>query len=116
MKRIKNKILNYILRHLFNAIMIDEVLRTNKQGQLIVGGRPLENAEIVSLQIQVDALRNWKLWQYLMADLKYLANQHMYDNSTCIDDLTFGKAMLYNINIIEKKMKNLQRIKTKKEK
>ena len=106
----KIKLQNYLLKNLFNAIGEDEVLKYQK-GKFILRGTPLDDRATGNFVSQANSIVKSQLWKHLTDDLKYIANQRMYEKSTTIDDLIFGKAMLYNIDILENKLKRLSTLK-----
>ena len=106
----KIKLQNYLLKNLFNAIGEDEVLKYQK-GKFILRGTPLDDRATGNFVSQANSILNSQLWKHLTDDLKYIANQRMYEKSTTIDDLIFGKAMLYNLDILENKLKRLSTLK-----
>ena len=110
MNKMKIKLQNYLLKNLFNAIGEDEVLKYQK-GKFILRGKLLDDRATGNFVNQANSIVNSQLWKHLTDDLKYIANQRMYEKSTTIDDLIFGKAMLYNIDILENKLKRLSTLK-----
>lgn len=101
MRNIKIKILNFLLKNLYNSIDTEDILTVTKQGYKI-GNTILDRNQIEGLKNQASVIKQSDLWKYVSNNLKYLANYQMYRNSKNIDDLIFGKAMLYNLDIINK--------------
>jgi outer membrane receptor protein involved in Fe transport len=101
MKKLKIKLLNFLLRKYFNAITEEDILTVTSRGYRI-GDRLLDSNEIEGLRNQADIVKRSDLWKYTNSNLKYLANYRMYDGSQNQDDLIFGKAMLYNLDIINR--------------
>src|SRR5688572_1212914 len=106
----KRWILNKLLRYLFNAVTEDEILQL-KPGGLFRNKRPLTNAEVAELQSGAEALKQMYIFQQLMTEMKHVANKRMYESSQSFDDMMFGKAMLYTIDVMEKKIDNLSKLK-----
>ena len=101
---------NYLLKNLFNAINEEDILKYQK-GKFIIKGTPLDTRATGNFVSQANSILKSQLWKHLTDDLKYIANQRMYEKSTTIDDLIFGKAMLYSLDILENKLKRLSTLK-----
>lgn len=110
MKRIKRKILNYLLRKLFNTVTENEVLGYHK-GKLYFNGKMLVESDAKQLIVEAKAIQEMLLWEYLTKNMKWLSNKKMYYDSSCDNDMLAGKMMLYAIDLIEKKVKNLPKTK-----
>jgi hypothetical protein len=103
--------LNKMTDRLFNEITEADILRVTPNGTFLVGSTviPAEaKQEIVS---QANIIQEMELWRMLVRDMKYQANKRMYTESKDIDDMIFGKAMLYSLDVLEQKLKNLSRMK-----
>jgi len=109
MNKLKTKLLNYLLRHLFNAISEEDVLQYHK-GSFYLKGAKLDDRATGNFINQANSILKTQLWKHLTDDIKYVANQRMYEKSTTIDDVIFGKAMLYNIDILERKLERLSKL------
>ncbi len=110
MKQWKIWIAKWLLKNLFNAIQEEELLQY-ANGKFYVGGREMSKRALGSVPAQAKNIAQSQLWDYLVKDIQYIANDRMYNKSTNIDDLIFGKAMLYNLDIINNKLNNLSKIK-----
>ena len=110
MNKMKITLKNYLLKNLFNAINEEDILKYQK-GKFIIKGTPLDTRATGNFVSQANSILKSQLWKHLTDDLKYIANQRMYEKSTTIDDLIFGKAMLYNLDILENKLKRLSTLK-----
>lgn len=101
MSKLKTKLFCYLMRHLFNAINDDDILTITRNGYQI-GNRVLDKNQIEGLKNEAQVFKNSDVWDYVNNNLKYLANYRMYHGSKTVDDLVFGKAMLYNLDIINR--------------
>lgn len=110
MNRIKIIIINWILKNLFNSITEKEVLKYIN-GKFIVEGTVLSKSESQKIVNGADKILSLDTWKYLNQDLKYGANKMIYDKQQTVDDALFGKAVLYVIDLQEKKLKHLTEIK-----
>lgn len=109
MSNLKLKILNWCLRHLFNSITEEDVLRFNGR-VFIVGDRVLPNADSYDIISGADGIKRSYVWQLLVKDMKNISNKMMYEKSKSEDDMIFGKACLYVISVLENKLDNLSKI------
>ena len=108
MKHIKRKLLNYLLRHLYNAITEDDILEI-RDGKIFQGKRQMTTAEIQSITAEAEMLKSMDLWKILINTGKFEANKRMYNQSQSYDDMFFGKAVLWIVDIFEKKVENIIR-------
>ena len=112
LRKIKRKWLNKITRKLFNTITANDVLVYNKTTKtFLIGDREITHKHMLQFKKDAEIMKELPLWELLSNDLKHIANKQMFEKSTCDDDMIFGKAMLYNLDIIEKKINNLARLK-----
>lgn len=106
----KRWILNKILAHLFNAVTTDDILKYEAQ-TLTLNGQPVTNRMVDELRSGAETLKSMYVFQLLMKEMKHAANQRMYQHSKSDADIVFGKAMLYSIDVLEKKIINLSQLK-----
>ena len=110
MNRLKVKVLNYVVRHLFNGITDDDVLALNKKGEVYVNNLLLPKENVKGMASGARSLAKMEIWKILNKEMKNIANQKIYITSSSIDDIIFGKAMLYNLEVLNKKIENLSRL------
>ena len=106
----KHWLLNKLLKHLFNAVTADDIL-SYRGGQMYRGGRVLSNAEVQELVTGAQALKQLRIWHQLIDELKWVANDRIYNKSVTTQDLTFPKAVLYVVDIMSRKIDNLANLK-----
>lgn len=112
MMRLKVRILNFLWRRLFNALLFGDFLkiesRNLKNGKKIaaikVAKDYLPDVEVQGIIEEARALKRFRLWTLLLNDLKSQATEALVNKSQHIDDMVFSKAMLYNLDMIEKKI------------
>lgn len=110
-KKIKKKILNKLLKHLFNAVTEEDILifdTSSRKGK--IGNEILSNDDIEQLRADVKNIEDTRLWKLKQKQLKYLANKMMYFDSSSDMDMLFGKAMLYNLNEEMKLFNKIKRL------
>ena len=106
-KLIRNKAIHFITKHLLNTITEEDVLRRNGTRGIICKGQLLSKEAEDQIQVEAEYIKNSIVFKLVLDDMRYLANQTMYEKSTSFDDVLFGKAQLYVIDILKKKIDNL---------
>src|SRR5688572_27075151 len=106
MNRLKTTLANWLLKHLFNAITEHDVLRFNGT-HLILRGRQLTQAEVQDLRSQADVINQLAIWQLLKNEAQHAANQMLFQKSKTAEDLIFGKAVLYVVDLLDKKVNQI---------
>lgn len=114
----KQKILNKILSYLANAVTEDSFmqvlmkkdLKQTKGYAIMVGGKVLSVPETKELVAEARTIKKFKLWQMMKDSQKWTANDLIQNKSVKIEDLHFPKAVLYNIDVWEKKINNIANI------
>lgn len=104
------KKINSLMDGLFHHIKEEEVLRMNRKGVMFYEGKELTTQGKKSVAEGAKTILILDAWNAVLNDMRYLANKRMFDEATSIDDMLFGKAMLYTLSVMEKKMKNLSKI------
>lgn len=105
-KRIKNIILNWLLKHLFNSITERDVLtvvgrEVHYKNTLLT---PQQRNGIIE---EARVIKNLALWSILLDEIKYSCNKRIYTHASTTDDIVFGKAGLWIVDIIEQKVRKL---------
>lgn len=106
----KIKDLNYVVKDLFNAITDEDVLRVDKQGVMYIGDNRIPSEVRNSLIEGAKAILAHEAWDILTKQMQLAANKRMYEESTSVDDMIFGKAMLYTIDVMQRKLYNLSNL------
>ena len=104
---LRQKFINWFTKDLYNALTDDDILAFQPDGSIRYKNRKLSIEEIVELQESAERFSNSIIWKLLSDDAKYNANYTMYESSKDYGGMLFGKAMLYNLDIISKRMKQL---------
>jgi hypothetical protein len=97
----KQWITNKLLSYLFNALTPDNVVK-EVNGKLYLVNRPLTEQERQVLKAEVMYLESTWLFKILTDTVKWQANQRMYEQSKSYDDMFFGKAILYAVDVQQK--------------
>ena len=106
--------MNLLVKHLFNTITVDDLIRPNGKGGYQVRGVELKSEDIHILKDDARVFRESIIWKVLKMDMQQAANERMFEKATAPEDLIFGKAMLYTLDVMERKMQSLQDLRTVK--
>ena len=100
------KDINEIVKSVFNGVTPDDVLRFDG-GKFIVGEQVLPQEDIQILQMQAMMIRDSYTWKLLMNNMKNLAIKRLAYDSKNYEDVYFGKAMLYELDVIQRSVESL---------
>jgi hypothetical protein len=107
MKRwLRRKLINLLVRHLFRFVTVDDILVQKRDG-FYLGDRKIEMKFIKELKGQADIILDMEVYQLVRKELMYVADKRMFDSSVNYDDMMFGKAMLYCLDLIHQKFTKL---------
>ena len=113
----KRRILNWLLKDLFNAVTEDSFLEIrfkNKEGtvgDILQGGKPLNGAEVAELSSQARVItKRFSVWRKLVDSMTWKANERMYWKAQNHEDMIFGKAVLWTLEVMEAKLENMARL------
>jgi hypothetical protein len=101
----KEKI-NLITKDLFSSKKEKDCLTTIR-GKLAYNGKILDTAQVSTIISQAKEIRNMDLYQLLTSELEVLANKKMYFESEDEMGILFGKAVLWTVDILRKKVDKL---------
>ncbi len=94
----KNRIINYLFRHLLNAVVPEDVIKTEK-GKLLIGGIEVQDTELRSLIAEVKALEGFRIWKIMNETIRSEAMDLGFNKSLTYDDLKTSKMMLYTLDV-----------------
>lgn len=97
----RQRIANWLLRHLLNAIIVEDVLTVDK-GRIFLGDELITDNERHNLREEIKFIEKTRFWQICQETLKATAQEKMFNKSVDFDDMKFGKTMLYNLDIQRK--------------
>lgn len=114
LKSFKIKILNSILKNLFNAVTEESFLKTTLQAGkvrgIMLGSTQLTENEANELANDAKFLKRSRLWKLLIESMQYSANENLFNKSQTIEDMVFAKAMLYTLDVMSKKVDNISKL------
>lgn len=94
-KKLKAKILNAALSHLFRAVVMEDVMTIQKDGRIFMNGDQISDKDIKKFQEEAKMISETDLWKVMIETIRHLSQQKMYTKAISFDDMFFGKAMLY---------------------
>lgn len=103
---IRRKCIHWITKDLFNALYPEEILRI-EGSRMLYKGKELDRERMDEIIDNADKVSNSAIWKLLTDDAIYHANETMYKQSTDFGGMLFGKALLYAIDIMKERMKQL---------
>lgn len=109
MKWLRLRVIQHLTKHLLKAITEEDILTISNRDWLY-RNRKLSAEEILSLKEEAQSFEKSLLYQLMYNDLRFLASRQMTDDAKTVDDITFGKAMLYNGSMEKKFVKNLTKL------
>lgn len=103
----KHKILTQAVKHSFNTIGDDDILR-EVNGKLVVAGRPITEARAKAVIAEAEIFLNSYLWRVLQDDIKYNSNKISFIKSQTEFDMIAGKTWLFALDAIKTRLKGLK--------
>lgn len=98
----KNQILTMAVKRLFNTIGAEDILRNDT-----FEGRPMNKNEMDALRQSAKLFSESQLWKVLRKEISYQANKGMYIKAEKIEDIIAGKILLYFLDIIKTRLKEI---------
>lgn len=98
----KQKLLNFIIRNIFNGFTEYDVVTFNKASKMVfINGKQLTDQEVNSYKEEAHLIMQTQLWKLAESTLTKNAHDKLITNSVNWEDVYFGKAMLYNLSVIK---------------
>lgn len=95
-KKNKIKILNTILAEFFCAVIPSHV-----------GSKGLTTEQKEHFGKEANMILNTDVWKWLKLEMEEVARKRMFDEAQSIDDMVFGKALLYELDVLQLKLIHL---------
>lgn len=102
----KHKVLTEAVKHLFNAIGPEDILREEK-GVFIFRGKPMTQAESDLLRAEAEQFVGSKLWRVLRMDVRWQLNKKMFIEPNITMDVLWGKLLLFYDDIYKTRLQKL---------
>lgn len=98
--------IDFLVKDLFHAVTTEHFL-ISRGPNMYLGGQLLNSGDKMELISGAQTLKQLMVWQVLMKEMKGVAGRRIIEESKTIEDIVFGKAMLYALDVLEKKIENL---------
>ena len=99
----RRTILNFLLRHLYKASTLEDVMTYKKVNDnltiIYLNGEQISEQEVKNLREEAKLMKKLRIWKIIDETLEDHARQMMFKNSKNWEDMVFGKAILYNKSI-----------------
>ncbi len=96
----KRVLLHGVLKHLFKSVTLEDFGTPIKQ---------LSDSQRRSLQADAEMIEKNRFWLWLKDTMLKIASKRMFEEARNEDDIIFAKAMLYTLDVMDKKVKNVAR-------
>ena len=103
---LQKKLINFLVKHLYRFVTLDEII-TQKADGLYVGKTKLEKKHIQEIKSQAQVVLSLEVYKLIQREMVNISNEHMFKKSQSFDDMVFGKAMLYCLDLIHQKLTKL---------
>ena len=110
MNFLRKHLIHFITSHLFNGITKDDILQVKSKDVIIYKGKELNGEQKLDLRRDAEQFGKSVIWKLLSDDAKYQANLRMFEQSTDIQGMMFGKAVLFAIDVIDKRIEQFKNL------
>lgn len=106
LRKVKHILINYLTSNLLKAVSEDQILQISGRN-FLYNHKNLSPEEIQSLREEAKMLKESFLWKIMTKETEFLAYQVMTSKAKTIDDIIWGKAIFYSIDLMNKFLNNL---------
>ena len=103
---LQKKFINVLVKGLFNGITGDDILRV-EGNKMFLKGKELDQELVHKLRLDAQTFHDSTLWKLLANEAIYRANERMFEKSKSIEDIMVGKSILYCVDLLRKKVKEI---------
>ena len=97
----RKKLRNYLLRKVFLALVDEDVVPWNRLDV------DTKNVLIADSHLILET----ELWKRVVQSTKWQAQKMLFEKSQTVEDMIFGKAFLYTIDLLDKRLKTISKYK-----
>ena|SRR3990167_10046167 len=105
--RITQFVINYLTRHLLHTVTEDDILQIANR-EYLYKNRKLNPEEIEMLKNEARALSESFLWKLMVKEAEYMAFISMTSHAKTSQDITWGKAIFYSVDLMKKFLAGLK--------
>ena len=106
MKYLKNRIIQYLVKNLLVSITEEDIIVMTTRGW-IKGKRKLSDEEVQFLKEEAKSIKESILWKYMNDEVKWNAQLRMFEKGVTEENTRFGRAMLHNLELLNKFLDNV---------
>lgn len=108
MKSLRMFIINYLVSHLLKAVTEDDILQRTNDG-FLYHKRKLSPEEVARLKEEARSMQESFLWKLMTKEVEFMAFLTMTARAKTNDDIIFGKAVFYSVDLMKKFLEGLSR-------
>lgn len=101
--------LNWVVKGMFKGVLEEEVIKV-VGSDLYIGGEKILGEKKSTIVREAQRIKNSHTWNLLKTRMIYQSNLTQFNKSKDVYDLFFGKAILYNIEMIDKILTKLSKV------
>ena len=107
MNYIKRKVIEYLVKDLFNIVTLDEILRVDRDGRITSGGKRLSKEQSARVKKDAAAFAGSYLFEHLLKDMDHFACNKIFYKAKDKSDVAIHQMLLYYNNILRDKVSKL---------
>jgi hypothetical protein len=104
---------NWLLKRLFCAVVPEDIITSEVKGdhitQVYIRGEKITPQQLKNLSAEVAFLQESEIWKIMTDTVTSQSNERMFKNAKVIDDMMFGKASLYTIDLQKNILETIKR-------
>lgn len=109
----ESEILYELLWKKHNALDLTKIIssETLPNGQFVmkIGGEKATETEIANLKNEAQMIEGTRMWKLMMETTTAAAEESIFKSSKNIEDIHYGKAMLFNLSVLKNMLSVVQR-------
>lgn len=112
-KSLKIRLLNWLLKDSFGALVLNDVISFEKKGQgfiIRLAGEPIDKQILSVIVAQAKSFHNTELWKFMTATLRAKAMETTSAKATEYEHVWAGKLLQYAITFQEEIISTLKKL------
>lgn len=106
---LKRKFINLLVKHIYKFVTVEQILEQRGK-DIYLMGKKLEPKYVNEMRNQAITILDLEVYQLIMREMHAEANRQMFLKSQTFDDMMFGKAMLFCLDVINQKLVKLSQL------
>ena len=102
--------LQFVVKDYFNGVTEADVLKT-VGSNLVKGKKKITVGEVEMYNAGANEILKNIVWEEMYNSCRHEANKRMFETGQTVEDLQFGRALLYCIEMIRLKLEHLSKLK-----